>query len=117
MYTGGGFGDVKLATMASFPIEPAEQGSWSGRHPVSANGTELPKATLSTLSASPPGGRTGAEGPQLKLIPSEPMLLTVPNLPSARGLGEPTACPFTDTGVSGASMPSTEDGRIPLLTT
>src|ERR1700704_2065525 len=105
MDTDGGFRDVKFARMASFPIEPAEQGSWSGRQPVSANGTELPKATLSTLSASAFAGRAGAAGPQLNLIPWEPMLLTVPNLPSAR-LGDPAACPLTDTGVSMASMPS-----------
>src|ERR1700694_2072930 len=111
MYTGGGFGNLKVATMASFPIEPAEHGSWSGRQPVSANGTELPKATLSTLSASAFAGRVGGgesgESPQLKLIPWEPMLLTVPNLPSARRpLGDAAACPLTNTGVSVASMPS-----------
>src|ERR1700681_4038612 len=104
MDTGGGFGAVKVATMALLPIEPAEHGSCSGKQPVSANGTELPKATLSILSANP-FARTGAEGPQLNLIPSEPMLLTVPNLPSAR-LGDPAACPLTDIGVSVASMPS-----------
>src|SRR5438128_8035731 len=105
MYSGGGFGEVKVATMASFPIEPAEHGSCSGRQPVSANGTELPKATLSTSSANAFAGRAGAELPQLNLMPWEPMLLTVPNLPSAR-LVDGSACPLTDTGVSVASMPS-----------
>src|ERR1700694_1643629 len=107
MDTGGGFADVKLARIASLPIEPAEHGSCSGKQPVSANGTELPKATVSTLRASAFCGRVRAESPQVNLIPWEPMLLTVPNLPSARGgSGNPLACPLTDTGVSVASMPS-----------
>src|SRR3989442_15011047 len=105
MNTGGGFADVKVAMMASLPIDPAEHGSCSGRQDVSANGTELPKATLSTSSASALGVRVGAERSQLNLRPCEPMLLTVPNLPSAR-LVVGLACPTTDTGVSVASMPS-----------
>src|SRR5216683_3282633 len=113
MRTGGAFGVVKVARIASFPMKPAEHGSCNGRQPVVANGTELPKVTLSTSRAYPVGA--GAETLQLNLIPWEPMLLTVPNLPSARCV-RGSVRPLSDTGVSAASIPSKTDGPTPLLT-
>src|SRR5216683_4981244 len=111
--TGGAFGEVKVAWIASFPMKPAEHGSCSGRQPVVANGTELPKVTLSTLSEF--SVTAGADTLQPNLIPWEPMLLTVPNLPSARCV-RGSVRPLTDTGVSAASIPSKTDGPTPLLT-
>src|SRR5205807_2171422 len=50
----------------------------------------------------------GADPSKLRLIPWDPMLFTVPNLPSA--------WPLTSTGVFVASIPSKYEGPIPLLT-
>src|SRR6202022_4814476 len=94
---GGGLGPGKVATTASLPIEPAEHGTWSGRQPVSANGTELPKVTLSISSAFAFVASGSAAVSQVSLMPWEPMLLPVPNLPSARFVPG-SACPLTGTG-------------------